>query len=327
MIVEKINLNPIAPRLSAPAQDVARLAEIYLENLQGRIALKTIQNIKSRLKYLLRFWTEHGEDYKWHISPDALEQFARWLDSYKSANGGLLEFSTKQAALKQARIMLRWSWRNQYLPSDWSKFVPAPQGKPREHAALELADLRLIFDQAMCAPRHLEMACLVALMAGTGCRRNECSNIRVADVHFVDGASGHIDITAAKGGGSRQVAFDSISGRWLKLHIEQNCGARTWLFESRIHGEKMSGKSINTHLSDFANKAGVTWDGAHSLRRSFATHWLRKLPGEGFGVLLAKQMGHSVPSLTLGLYNRLRIEDVRKAMDRHKCSFFAQAMA
>ncbi len=327
--MERINFAPKQPKLDAHSSDIEKLFTIYLENTDRRVDRSTYQNIKNRVSYFVQFWERQGSQYSWVLTPNALKDFERWLENdYKTHRGTILLFNTRQGILKNIRIALRWAYKNDYLGSDWASFLPSPKGKPAQHKALELADLRSIFDRALASQKHLQSCALIAVLAGTGCRRNECSFIKVRNITFISGDdSGVINLENAKGGGSRSVAFDSTAGRWIRLHIEQNCAARVWLFEGRIEGHRLSGKSINETLARFSNQSGISWDGAHSIRRSFATHWLRKLPGEGYGVLLAKEMGHSVPSMTLGTYNRLSIEDVRRTMEKYKCSFFAQAMA
>ena len=65
--------------------------------------------------------------------------------------------------------------------------------------------------------------------------------------------------------------------------------------------------------------------GLHDIRRAFATFWVRKLPGVGYGQLLARQMGHTtLPGLTFSTYSLQGIDDVRRCMVEQRCSLLAQ---
>lgn len=326
-MIESINLHPDIPQLDA--RNVDQLFAMFLSSLASRSPI-TVRNLRTKVKYFLNFWAEHKANYKSILTPSVLNDFVVWLDNYQTSKGDKLKHNTKADCIKRTRQALRWAFRNGYLSSDWSKHVPAANGRPIQHDALELADVRKLFDQCLLSRDHLRDCALLAVLAGTGVRRNECSFIRAADVHFTNGQSGYIDIAEGKGGTRRKVAFDSNAGRFIKLHLDRNCTDKTdkiWFFEGRIDGSRLAAKSIGILFNRFAESAGVAgWDGCHQFRRSFATHWVKVMPGEGHAVLLAKEMGHSVPNLTLGVYTKLSIEDVRKLMERTKVSLFAQMM-
>lgn len=321
-MIESINFHPNTPTLAA--KNINDLFQIFFEGMKHRVSLSTYRGLKTYTGYFRQFWDKNGERYNWMLTPMSLEDFVNWLDQYETKGGDKLQPNTKANIVKRVRQAFRWAYRQEYLSSDWSKHVPTAHGRPAQHEALELTDVRTLFDYCLIGKNHLQNCALLAVLCGTGVRRNECSHIQVSDVHFTSGNSGYIDIQEGKGGKHRQVAFDSIAGRFLRIHIEQNCAARIWLFEGRIAGNQLSGKSINEMISRFASEAGIAnFDGCHQFRRSFATHWIKMLPGEGYATSLAKQMGHTVPSLTLGVYTKLSIEDVRKLMERQKVSLFA----
>ena len=324
--MEKINLHPKSPQLDG--RDIDALCDAYLDAIQNRVNANTHYGFAQKLSYFRQFWKENEVQHEHVLTPKVLHSFNDWLDQYKPKRTGTeLSWNSRADALRRFRQMMRWAWRNGYVSSDWGQHVPVARGKPAPHDALDLVDLRLIFDQCFMSQEHLRDCALLAIFAGTGVRRTEAAFIRVKDVRFVETFSGLIDIHQAKGGKFRSVAFDSVAGRFIRMYIERHPEPDGYLFPGRFGGDKPAkNETLGRILRFHAESAGVDFDGCHQIRRTFATHWILKLPGEGYGAMLARQLGHTISGMTLGTYVKLTAEDIRRVMERNRQSAFAQML-
>ena len=324
--METINLKPKSPQLDG--RDIDALCDAYLDAIKGRVNGVSHYGFAAKLAYFRQFWKENGAQHDHILTPKILESFNDWLEQVTPKRTGKpLSWNSRADALRRFRQMMRWAWRNGYVSSDWGQYVPAARGKPTPHDALPLVDLRLMFDQCFMSQDHLRDCALLAIFAGTGVRRTEAAYIRVKDVRFVEPFSGLIDIHKAKGSNFRTVAFDSVAGRYIRMYIDRHPDPDGYLFPGRFGGEKPAkNETLGRILRFHAQTAGVDFDGCHQIRRTFATHWILKLPGEGYGAMLARQLGHTISGMTLGTYVKLTAEDIRRVMERNKCSAFAQML-
>lgn len=325
--MERIVLKPKTPQLDG--KDLDDLCDLYLAELEKRVSDISHYGFGQKLSYFRKFWRENGEKYNFILTPNVLQDFAAWLAVLKTdRTKAVLSWNSQHDAIRRFRGLMKWAFHNGYVSSDWSKYCPSVRGKPSPHETLPLLDMRAIFDQCLMSSNHLRDCALLAVLAGTGVRRNECSHIKCNDVVFVESLSGLIKIREGKGGRYRQVAFDSVAGRFIKFWINRHPDTNGYLFPGRFGGDRPAkNESLNRILQVHAAAAGVDFDGCHQLRRTFATSWALRLPGEGYDGLLSKQLGHSVKGMTFGTYVKLTAEDIRKVMVRTGCSAFAQMLA
>lgn len=326
-MIEKISFQRPTPQLDAT--NLLDLLDLYLADQRKRVsAYETSDTCRQKLSYFRRFWTEHALTYNNVLTPSVLADFTAWLDTQRTQRTGEpLSYNTRYDACRRLRQVLRWAWRNEYLKTDWSQYAPLPAGQSHEHNALSLIDCRAIFDQCFASSTQLRDTALLAIFLGTGCRRAEAANIRVVDVKFVDGLSGLIALTVTKNSTPRQIAFDSVAGRYLRLYLDRQ-QPTGYLFPGRLSDTPIGDETVGRIFKRHATAAGVAgFTGCHDFRRTFSTQWILRLPGEGYGSMLARQLGHKIPSLTFGTYNKLSAEDIRRCMDLKRVSAFAQMMA
>lgn len=327
-MLEKITLRPATPTLDAT--NIMQLCDLYLDALRPRVARSTLAALTVTLQRWRAFWTDHAQACNHVLTPGTLATFATWLEGQPNRHTNEpLSFATRHDTLRRLRQMFSWSFHHGYLQTNWSKLVPPARGQATSHTALSLADLRSIWDACFTSSQHLRDCALFALYVGTGARRAEVATIRVADIAFVAGGlSGLITLRATKNNTDRTIAFDSVSGRYLRLYLDR-LHPETFLFPGRDAEQPIGDETIGRIFRRHAQAAGVSsFTGCHDFRRTFVTLWLQRLPGEGYAALLSRQVGHKhSTSLTLGLYNRLSSEDIRKTMEVKRCSAFAQMMA
>lgn len=320
---DSINLAPEAPMLTG-ADQLGALFERYVATKRRQIDEKTVQLYTWKLRHFREWWDVAGPAAAWTLTPDLLTDFNEHLDTYISARtGNHLAYHTKRDALRRLAGFLRWAYQNDYTKADWSKYVPEPHGKPPLFTPMALDDLDAIYTALRATSTGTRDAALFAVLAGTGMRRGECLALNFDDVSFLADMSGTILIRQSKGKQQRRVAFDGTAGRVIHRHHKTGDGpAPMWPNEKT--GERLSYLHLGRLIVRAAENVDVDFGGCHDIRRAFATYWARQLPGDGYGQLLSKEMGHSVKGMTFGRYVLTDMEDVRRCMVEKQCSLFAQ---
>lgn len=136
------------------------------------------------------------------------------------------------------------------------------------------------------APPSLKHRFLIALTYGTGLRRNEIRNLKIADL---DPVRQLIHIRCAKGNHERYVVYPNLIRDHLinYLRVVQPV---TYLFEGSTKGQPMSSRSIQRIVYEAVKQTNILKPVCmHTLRHSFATHLLE----DGMDLIsIQKQLGH-----------------------------------
>lgn len=116
-------------------------------------------------------------------------------------------------------------------------------------------------------------------------------------------------LAVAAGQKPRWVAFDQATGRYLVRWLDLAgwpTGDRTVF--------SLGNQGIYRTVSGVAQVAGLGHliQGTHDLRRLFVTYWNSMQSGEGYAILLQRQVGHSSLAMT-GLYDLRGVEEIRQA--------------
>jgi len=152
---------------------------------------------------------------------------------------------------------------------------------------------------------------MIALLYVTGLRREELSNIELADI---DRSRGLIRVIG-KGNKERVVPIGENTREDLKTYLQKrdrfligkNYDPTSALFLS-YKGTKLSVRSINRLVKKFGHAEGMEFT-PHTLRHSFATHLLEN----GADLLLIKEiLGHASLSTTQK-YTHVTAEAMKKA--------------
>jgi len=162
-------------------------------------------------------------------------------------------------------------------------------------------------------------------------RRAECANLQIDDVKFLDDNSGFITVRDSKTGRGRFAAFDDVTGREIRCYLNLWRVKQGPLFfhAGREPLQPLEPGTIHRIIRRAAVRGGVEnkYQGCHDIRRAYATFWMRKLPGEGYSWLLARELGHTVTSGMTSYYAKLDHEDIRQCLQTQRCSLFTQLMS
>lgn len=306
-----INLDIDRPRLHAV--QFKALVEHYLRERSRHLDPITIKGYRLRLAYFLSWWDSVGPGRLWVLDEDA---FLDYADHVKAMPR--IAWWTRHDALRRLRQVLRWSHGRNYVAVDFSEFVPTMPGSPPPRFPVDLSVLDGLLDACEETKEPERNRAIIAVLAGTGVRCEECAAMRVEKVLVYEDGSGLINLSVAKNDDLRPVAFDPDTGTILCEWIVMLPYSEGPLFPSR--NGRNSGVPISLTPSgqhkilctiiDLAEQMGHI-QGAHDLRRMFATMWARQLPEQMHK--LQRQMGHKELGTTLK-YVLNDASDIREAM-------------
>jgi len=316
-MIHKISFDADHPRLDG--EHLARLIEMYLAEHGRRTQAKTVSGYRFKLSPFNEWWTDYGSAHAWILSDAALFDFEDYLHS---TGWG---WNSRNDTMRRLRQVFRWAHRRGHLSIDFSMYVPAARGNAPAHKPVELKALAAML--AVCRKTEFpeRNRAILAVLAGTGLRREECASLMMDGVTMLANDCGYLEPTVCKNDAPRFVAFDHYTGAYLRTWLSRRGDAPGGLFLSRKFGEPLSPSGIYKVVLDCAELAGVSdqVSGPHDLRRMFATRWSKRLRGEGYGQLLQKQLGHSNWETT-AIYSLQDIDDVLDVMTTAKVSPIAQ---
>lgn len=323
--IYNINLSPQCPRLNAAL--LPELIERYLSDMARRVQAKTVTGYQFKLQYVLDWWREAGPQSDWLLGVDELADLGKHLESLTTQKGEPLGYHSRNDVLRRLRQVLRWAFERGYVPIDLSVDVPEARGEPPLHKPVELDALEAMLQTALTTSHPIRNQAIVATLAGTGIRCEECAALQTNQVTLYADGSGYISLTLTKNDKPRFAAVDEPTGRYLRAWLSVLGERSQWLFPSRIGSgyRPLSPSGIYKVVVDLAEAAGVRAQvcGPHDLRRMFATQWNRKLRGNGYGQLLQKQLGHASWATT-EKYSLQDIGDVLEVMRQEAASPMAQ---
>ena len=307
--ITRINLEPDKPALDGRYME--KLIELWEEDIQRKVKPNSYKTYLAFIKFFEKWWSDHATDYNWLLNENTFLEFIRYLAEYRTVrNRTILSARTQNGVLDTLKQILRWAYRSGYVQLNFSPFVPTVKARPKPRIVASIDDLYRLFHRAAASPYPIRNQAIIAVMAGTGIRCIECAALKLGDVSMTGDLVGTIRLRITKGGKPRIVAFDKFTGDYLSKHLESIAGRLPAepLFITR-KGEPFNPHSIGTLIHDISDAAGVHVR-AHDLRRMFATYWGRTLPGEGYGQLLQKQLGHARFDMT----SQYMLQDVQDVM-------------
>lgn len=316
-MLSTINLDIDRPRLHAV--QFKALVNHYLKERSRHLDPITIKGYRLRLNYFLSWWDDEGPDREWVLDEDAFGNFADYVKALPA-----IAWWTRHDALRRLRQVLRWSHGRNYVEMDFSEFVPSMPGTPPPKFPVDLGILDGLLDACEETKEPERNRAIIAVLAGTGVRCEECAAMRVEKVLVYEDGSGLINLSVAKNSDLRPVAFDPTTGTILCEWIVMLPYASGPLFPSR-NGRNTGDLSCITpsgqhkmlcKIIDLAEVKGHI-QGAHDLRRMFATTWARQLPAEL--PKLQRQMGHRDLGTTLK-YVLNDASDIREVMSEKPVS-------
>lgn len=316
----EINLMPQEHFLKAERLDA--LIQLWLDDCVFRLPHVTVKGYEHKIGYFRRWWAAVGPDRQWELRRRDFQVFAVSLEAITSAQTGrVLAYYTRRDVLRRIKQMFRWAYHpdHQHVDRDYGVWVPEASGSATIRTATPIDHLRRLMEATSLSRQPMRDRAILAVLIGTGVRRAECSSINVEDVQIDADNSGLFKVRAKKVKHrtvhERMIAFDAFAGKYIRAYLDARGAAHGPFFIGRYKGRRLAPDGVFSAVKRLIGVAGLVGQiqGPHDLRRAFATAFARARPGEGYGKLLSKQLGHSTYKMT-SQYTLQDIEDVRAAL-------------
>ncbi len=218
-----------------------------------------------------------------------------------------------QRELSSIRSFFRYLIKELHVDDNPAQQVRAPKISRKLPKILDVDQVTGLLDAKPESSIEFRDAAIWELFYSSGLRLSELVNLDCTDVDLADRL---VLVRSGKGGKSRIVpvgkhAVNAIN-RWNTVREQFSAIDNPALFIS-IRGTRLSGRSVESRLTLWCKKHGVTENvHPHILRHSFASHLL-----EGSGDLRAVQelLGHSNISTTQ-IYTHLDFQHLAKVYDQ-----------
>lgn len=304
-----INLRPAQPALAA--EQLPSLVDAYIADCEPRISPTTLRSYKYALGFLVRWWHNYGQGRGWQMTRTDIAIFARWLEQQPGAKrDALLSYNSRDMILSRVRQLLRWAFQHEYIDRDFSGFVPAANGAPPIRTVTTLAALERLLQAAGASGKPLRDISILAVLIGTGVRRGELAGLNIEDVVLHANLAGRLLIRQTKTNIPREAVFDTTTGRYLAAYLA-SLGRDSGPLYINQSGVRLSVTGVWRIVKASIRRAKLEQEiqGPHDLRRLFVTVWMRNRKGLGSAQLLALQVGHTSPKMSLH-YSLQTVEDL-----------------
>lgn len=317
----KRTINLQRPEQVLDATDLDALLDAYLEDARSRLKAYTVDGYAQKLIHLRRWWAEIGPSRGYELRKRDLTEFNAWLETtIPPTHDKPLSYNSRKDVMRRFQAMLGWALENEILDFDYRTWLPTVHGTAPARTAVELNELGLLLAASTLTLHPTRDRAIVAVLMGTGIRREECASLRIETTTIYADQSGKTKVRAKEVAGrevhERWVAFDSSVGKYLVEWLDMYGVRMGPLFPGNNNSAALTGEGIYKVIKRCAELAGLSGKiaGPHDLRRNYVTHVQRSQPGEGYGVLLSKQLGHSKLQMT-SQYNLQDVDDIRQKLD------------
>jgi integrase len=323
----KINLTPQELFLEAEQLDI--LIQQWIDDSHARLDkvrddgtrdTHTADGYADKVKLFRAWWRAMGPKSNWRLyQSDMLRFFRETLPGIVGQYDRPLSYNTRKDIHQRVGQMFKWALEHYRVDYDYSNWIPEAEGSAPLRQMIPLDYLHRLKEACYDTYKPVQYLAILAILMDTGMRRAECASLNIEDIIFHDDGSGTIMIRRAKrvkrrAVQGRAVVFSGQAGKYISAHIANRSCERGPLFVGADGHQHIKPDSIYRAILQLKRLSGLedAFQGPHDLRRTFATTFAREHPGEGYGTLLSKQLGHANYEMT-SRYTLTSTEDIRAA--------------
>ena len=240
----------------------------------------TAKNAKAALKHLCAFLESMQVTTVAELDHDTLMAYREEVAWHVTPKGTPLSARSQSECLGHLRAFCRFIVREDWLMADPSLRIPNPKKpRPLPRAILEQKEVQAIMAQPdMRTARGQRDRVILEVLYSTAMRREEVSNLKMADVET---ATGYVHVRQGKGGKDRVVPLGKSVCALIDTYVAgvrdvwPNAEATDYLFLNRW-GNRMGPDSVWAVVHKCVQWAGIKKPvSTHTFRHSCATHMLR----------------------------------------------------
>ena len=272
----------------------------------------TAKNAKAALKHLCAFLESMQVTTVAELDHDTLMAYREEVAWHVTPKGTPLSARSQSECLGHLRAFCRFIVREDWLMADPSLRIPNPKKpRPLPRAILEQKEVQAIMAQPdMRTARGQRDRVILEVLYSTAMRREEVSNLKMADVET---ATGYVHVRQGKGGKDRVVPLGKSVCALIDTYVAgvrdvwPNAEATDYLFLNRW-GNRMGPDSVWAVVHKCVQWAGIKKPvSTHTFRHSCATHMLRN----GAPIRHLQEMLGHVSLETTQIYTRITINDLK----------------
>ena len=189
--------------------------------------------------------------------------------------------------------------------------VELPKPEQRKPKVLRLPEVAAMINARVERPRDPVLAvrdrAIIELLYGSGIRRAELAGLNLDDVDL----GSRTAIVTGKGSKTRMVPLTTAASDAMRSYLPTRPGSPDRAFFLTRRGTRLSLHHVWHIVKEYAAQSGVDRATTHSMRHSFATHFIE---GGGDVSTLQKLLGHASIQTTQ-VYLDQSIAHLRKAFD------------
>ena len=174
--------------------------------------------------------------------------------------------STVNRALAAVRAFFEWAKERGIVDSNPARQVKGLESVALAPKALSMHELHALLREVRRRKKPRDIA-LVTLMAHTGLRVSEVSNLDTDDIK-VEGRSAWVVVRSGKGSKYRECPLNSDVRQALSEYLEKRGTAPGPLFLSQ-KGGRLSSRAIESLVQGYSRRAGIGPISPHVLRHTF----------------------------------------------------------
>lgn len=273
--------------LVRPKMTVAELLDRHLESLEGRLDATTLEAHRYGAEVVKR---QVGRRLVAELTPSDVASLIRRLEGEGRAASTIKRYLAPLSGAYKVAVrdgLVQSSPVQKLLPHE------QPRGKAKEMRCLGRVEIEGLLSSA---PSH-RWKTLFATLVFTGLRISEALALTWDDI-----TDGGVVVRESKTDAGRRtvILIPAVRRLLSELRLSQTPGTK-FVFATQ-EGAPLGRRNALTALSSTCKRAGVPKCSLHELRHTFASILIdqRELP-----TLVAKQMGHADPSVTMKTYAHL----------------------
>jgi site-specific recombinase XerD len=321
-----------------PTLIIEDLLDRWQQDLAADHAPTTIRRYRSAIRRFLA-WYQDQEQHPLEL--DELTPIA--LVGYRIALQRTEATSTVNTHVCALRTFCSWLATHGYLAvNPATRFKLIDRQAPPAPTALKDSQINALLRAAARSRHPARDLAIVQLLLQTGMRIGECAALMLEDIIFGE-RYGTVTIRAGKGNKARNIPLNASARQALAEYAAPLLGAAStlkavtavWprlqpgtlpipLWRSQKGGQlsvSAMGRMFDGLVRDCAVRHLVpATAGAHTLRHTFATHYLAAHPGDLVG--LAALLGHSSLNTTR-MYVQLTTEELSERVERLDLNAYA----
>lgn len=267
----------------------------------------TLNNYRKQFRKFNMFYDGGLSD----INPQTVMEFVEY-----SRGQGLKPVSINTSLRHMKAIFNYWADQN-YIQPVKVKLMKVEEEIKDTYTEAEIAKLLKKPDIKNCSFTEFRTWVIINFVVGTGCRLSTLTNVKIADVDFVN------ELITYRHTKNRKIQFVPLSKQLSKVlteYLRYRKGEKDDLLFPSENNTKLIGTTVAHNIASYNRSRGVEKTSIHLFRHTFAKNWI--LQG-GDPLRLQKVLGHSTLTMAQHYANLYKSDLKRNFEDFNLLSKFS----